>query len=74
MAMEEPISGVVGFDADHDVAVVGHSDSVFERWTLEVTLDETFSVEFEHVFEVNFFDGFVRGSADADDVKCVTWN
>lgn len=71
VTMEEPVAGIVGLEADHDVAVVWHSNGILEWGALEVTLDEAFSVQFEHVFEVDFLDGTVGGTANADYVVCV---
>lgn len=72
VAVEEPISRIVGPEAQHHVAVIGHSDSVLQRWLAKVTMQQTTSIQIQSVFQIDLLDVGVRRPTHSDHVESVS--
>lgn len=69
VAVKKPESGIVSDEADDDVSVVRYGNGVFRRRQislLQVTLQQTSSVEVESVLQVDFLHVLVGRSTDTD--------
>lgn len=64
--------GIVGSEAQYNVAVVWHSDCVFEWRSFELPIQQAASVQVEGVLQADLLDCCVGRAAHADDVERVT--
>lgn len=72
VAVEEPITGIVGPEAQHDVAVIGYSDCILQRWLAKVTMQQTTSIQVQGMFQIDLLNVGVRGPTHSDHVESVS--
>jgi len=60
---------VVGSETEDDVAIVGHGDGVLAGRVVELTVEQTLSVQVEGVLQVDLLDGGVRRAANTNHVE-----
>lgn len=75
VTVKKPEAWVSRSETKDDVSIIGDSDGVL-RWgqvsLLQMTFEETSSVEVESVLQVDFLDVLVRWPSDTDHVERVS--
>lgn len=72
VAVEEPVAGIVGAEAQNHVTVVGHGDRVLQRGLSKVTMQQTTSIQVQGVLQVDLLDVGVGRATHSDDVEGVS--
>lgn len=60
VAVEQPVSGIIGTESENHVAVVRYGDGVLGRWQIELTIKETPLVQIQRVLQIDLFHVLVR--------------
>lgn len=71
MTVKEPPPWIIGLQSKHNVTIVGHSNSILERRCSKITLNQIFSIEIEHMFQINLFDGAIWRSTNSNNVVSI---
>lgn len=70
--MSNSITGIVGAESQHNVAVVGYGDGVLRRRQIVLTVQETASVQVQGVFQIDLLHVGVRRPANTNHFEGVS--